>query len=110
MSELEILREKVDKANREIKIADNKHSGTKSDTKVARERDDNKLEINSVSLEEAKNIGIYEENNKKENYFLTSNPDYCYGKCGTIEQMKVYDRILETKKKIVLDLVNNILD
>ena len=46
----------------------------------------------------------------KENYFLTSNPDYCYGKCGTIEQMKVYDRILETKKKIVLDLVNNILD
>ena len=45
----------------------------------------------------------------KENYFLTSNPDYCYGKCGTIEQMKVYDRILEIKKKIILDLVDNIL-
>ena len=45
----------------------------------------------------------------KESYFLTSNPDYCYGKCGTIEQMKVYDRILEIKKKIILDLVDNIL-
>ncbi len=46
----------------------------------------------------------------KESYFLTSNPDYCYGKCGTIEQMKVYDRILEIKKKIILDLVDNILE
>ena len=46
----------------------------------------------------------------KENYFLASNPDYCYGKCGTIEQMKVYDRILEIKKKIILDLVDNILE
>lgn len=45
----------------------------------------------------------------KENYFLASNPDYCYGKCGTIEQMKVYDRILEIKKKIILNLVDNIL-
>ena len=46
----------------------------------------------------------------KENYFLASNPDYCYGKCGTIKQMKVYDRILEIKKKIILDLVDNILE
>lgn len=46
----------------------------------------------------------------KESYFLTSNPDYCYGKCGTIEQMKVYDRILEIKKKIILDLADNILE
>ncbi|MBQ8750154.1 MAG: hypothetical protein IJZ30_00770 [Alphaproteobacteria bacterium] len=45
----------------------------------------------------------------KENYFLASEPDYCYGKCGTIEQMKVYDRILEIKKKIIVDLVDNIL-
>ena len=45
----------------------------------------------------------------KENYFLASNPDYCYGKCGTIKQMKVYDRILEIKKKIILNLVDNIL-
>lgn len=44
----------------------------------------------------------------KENYFLVSNPDYCYEKCGTIEQMKVYDRILEIKKKIILNLVDNI--
>ena len=45
----------------------------------------------------------------KENYFLASNPDYCYGKCGTIEQMKVYERILEIKRKIILNLVDNIL-
>ena len=45
----------------------------------------------------------------KENYFLANEPDYCYGKCGTIEQMKVYDRILEIKKKIIVDLVDNIL-
>ena len=45
----------------------------------------------------------------KENYFLASNPDYCYGKCGTIKQMKVYDRILEIKRKIILNLVDNIL-
>ena len=48
-------------------------------------------------------------NNIKENYFLVSNPDYCYGKCGTVRQMKVYDRILEIKKKIILDLADNIL-
>ena len=48
-------------------------------------------------------------NDIKENYFLVSNPDYCYGKCGTVRQMKVYDRILEIKKKIILDLADNIL-
>ena len=48
-------------------------------------------------------------NDIKENYFLASNPDYCYGKCGTVRQMKVYDRILEIKKKIILDLADNIL-
>lgn len=44
----------------------------------------------------------------KENYFLASNPDYCYGRCGTIQQMKVYKKILSAKKKIVLDLIDNI--
>jgi hypothetical protein len=63
-SELDVLQEKVAKANREIKMADNEYSETRSDTKVVKERDDNKLEINSVSLEKAKNLGIYEENNK----------------------------------------------
>ena len=48
-SELDVLREKVDKANREIKVADNEHSGTKSDAEV--ERDEEEKELNSVSLE-----------------------------------------------------------
>ena len=39
-SELDILREKVDKANREIKIADNKHSETKTDASVKRKEID----------------------------------------------------------------------
>ena len=42
-SELDVLREKVDKANREIKIADNEHSGTKSDAEV--EKDEEEKEI-----------------------------------------------------------------
>ena len=33
-SKLDVLREKVDKANREIKVADNEHSETKSDVRV----------------------------------------------------------------------------
>jgi hypothetical protein len=36
-SELDVLREKVDKENREIKLADNEHSGTKTDASVERE-------------------------------------------------------------------------
>jgi len=39
-SELDVLREKVDKANREIKVADNEHKRTKSDAEV--EKEDNK--------------------------------------------------------------------
>lgn len=45
----------------------------------------------------------------KENYLLASNPDYCYGKCGTVGQMKAYMKLLEIKKKIILDLADNIL-
>ena len=37
-SELDILREKVDKANREIKVANNEHSETKTDASVDRGR------------------------------------------------------------------------
>ena len=33
-SELDVLQEKVDKANRELKVANNEHSGTKSDVRV----------------------------------------------------------------------------
>ena len=46
-SELDILRKKVDKANREIKIADNEYERTKSDAEVERDEelnvDDNKF-------------------------------------------------------------------
>lgn len=45
----------------------------------------------------------------KDNYLLSSNPDYCYGKCGSISIMKSYNKVLEMKKKIVLDLLNNIV-
>ena len=38
-SELDILREKVDKGNREIKVADNEHTGTKTDASVDDELD-----------------------------------------------------------------------
>lgn len=45
----------------------------------------------------------------KENYLLISNPDYCYGKCGSVSFMKSYNKILEIKKMIVLDLLDNIV-
>ena len=44
-SEFDVLREKVDEANREIKVADNEHSGTKTDASVEKEED------NNISLE-----------------------------------------------------------
>ena len=44
-SELDILREKVEKANREIKIADNEHERTKSDAKYSKEQEDDELEV-----------------------------------------------------------------
>ena len=45
-SELDVLREKVDKANREIKVADNEHSGTKSDANVE-SKDEDELDIDN---------------------------------------------------------------
>ena len=45
----------------------------------------------------------------KDNYLLASNPDYCYGKCGSISIMKSYNKVLEIKKMVVLDLLNNIV-
>ncbi|MBQ8750161.1 MAG: hypothetical protein IJZ30_00805 [Alphaproteobacteria bacterium] len=39
-SELDVLREKVDKANREIKVANNEHERTKSDARYSNEQDD----------------------------------------------------------------------
>ena len=39
-SELDVLQNPVEKANREIKIADNEHSETKSDVRVEKDEDD----------------------------------------------------------------------
>ena len=39
------MREKVEKANREIKIADNEHERTKSDAKYSKEQEDDELEV-----------------------------------------------------------------
>ena len=39
-NEQDILREKVDKANRELKVADNEHERTKSDARYSNEQDD----------------------------------------------------------------------
>ena len=59
-SELDILREKVDKANREIKIADNEHERTKSDAEV--ERDEEEKEIFERVLKRTlKEEGGYED-------------------------------------------------
>ncbi len=39
-SELDVLREKVEKANREFKVADNEHERTKSDVSVEKDEDE----------------------------------------------------------------------
>ena len=44
-SEFGVLREKVDEANREIKVADNEHERTKSDAEVERDEEEKKLKI-----------------------------------------------------------------
>ena len=56
-SELDVLREKVEKANREIKIADNEHSGTKSDAEI---EDEKKIVLdddfyNQLAMDESSN-------------------------------------------------------
>ena len=51
-SELDVLREKVDKANREIKVADNEYSGTKKDASVESEKD-NELDIDDMKMKKA---------------------------------------------------------
>ena len=59
-SEQDILREKVDKANREIKVADNEYSGTKSDVRV--EKDEEEKEIFERVLKRTlKEEGGYED-------------------------------------------------
>jgi len=40
-SESDVLNERVDKANREIKVADNEHSGTTSDAEVEKDEESN---------------------------------------------------------------------
>ena len=35
-------------------------------------------------------------------YFNLSQPDNCYGKCGTIAQMQAYDKILNAKQQLIL--------
>ena len=46
-SESDVLREKVDKENREIKLADNEYSGTKSDASYTSKLEDDDLNIDS---------------------------------------------------------------
>lgn len=41
-------------------------------------------------------------------YFNISQPDYCYGKCGTVAQMRIYNKILERKKDFIFDMLNQI--
>lgn len=40
-------------------------------------------------------------------YFAIENPDNCYGKCGTVAQMRAYGKVVEAKQKFILDLLNN---
>ena len=46
-SELDILREKIEKANREIKVANNEHSGTKTDANHTCEQKNEELEVDN---------------------------------------------------------------
>lgn len=41
-------------------------------------------------------------------YADISNPDYCYGKCGTITQMRMYDKILKRKRDFIFDMLDEI--
>jgi len=40
-------------------------------------------------------------------YFDLANPDNCYGRCGTIAQMRAYGQIIEAKQQFILNLLNN---
>ena len=80
-SELDVLREKVDKANREIKVADNEHSGTKSDVRVEKE------EIGSISAK-------YESNNNSKAKGKDNGGGHSYGKYQ-----------IETKHGTMLDYI-----
>lgn len=46
--------------------------------------------------------------NLNEFYSNISQPDYCYGKCGTIAQMRMYNKILERKKDFIFDMIDQI--
>lgn len=50
----------------------------------------------------------YEEQSSlwKRTYFDMIGMDYCYGRCGTTEQMQAYGRIVEAKQKFILDLLD----
>ncbi len=80
-SEQDILREKVDKANREIKVADNEHSEMKSDAEVEKE------EIGSISAK-------YESNNNPKAVGYDNGGGYSYGKYQ-----------IETKHGTMLDYI-----
>ena len=80
-SELDVLGEKVDKANREIKIAENEHSRTKSDVRVEKE------EIGSISAK-------YESNNNPKAVGYDNGGGYSYGKYQ-----------IETKHGTMLDYI-----
>ena len=60
-SELDVLQEKVDKVNREIKIADNEHERTKSDANVEKEDEEEKEIFERVLKRTLKEEGGYED-------------------------------------------------
>ena len=80
-SELDVLQEKVAKANREIKVANNEHSGTKTDAKV------DASNIGSVSSK-------YESNNNPKAVGYDNGGGYSYGKYQ-----------IETKHGTMLDYI-----
>ena len=71
-SEIDVLNERVDKANREYKIADNKYAGIKSDASYVSDIVESKEVSNSIALEKKyskllSNVREYLENEKSEN-------------------------------------------
>ena len=71
-SELDVLNEKDDKANRELKVADNAYAGIKSDASYVSDIVESKEVLNSIALEKKyskllSNVREYLENEKSEN-------------------------------------------
>lgn len=48
----------------------------------------------------ADNLEVFYEN--------SASPDFCYGKCGTISQMKAFDNVVKAKRQFILDVLDNL--